>query len=105
MDVAAASAIAATFLQWLPPISAVLGIIWFLIQIWESKTLQTALVGWRERKRINRLKRLRAKAKIVMAKLEAAETVRAAKVEASEVVMRAKAAAVAEVAKPETDLP
>lgn len=40
LDMLAAGAVFGTIVSWLPPISAALGIIWFLIQIWESRTVQ-----------------------------------------------------------------
>lgn len=98
LDVVAASAVAATFLQWLPPVSALLGIIWFLIQIWESRTVRHAIANWRQKRRAARLLRLRAQQKVIVAKLEAFDLVRAAKAEAVERVAHAKVAAKAEEA-------
>lgn len=61
LDFAAAGAVAASFLQWLPPISAILGIIWFLIQIFESRTVRHFLERWRANRKAKRLHRLRIK--------------------------------------------
>jgi hypothetical protein len=41
----ATATILSTLVGWLPPIAALLGIIWFLIQIFESKTGQR-FVRW-----------------------------------------------------------
>jgi hypothetical protein len=39
-DVAAVGIAGAAWMQWLPAIAAAISIVWFLIQIWESKTVQ-----------------------------------------------------------------
>lgn len=52
-DLVAAGAIAGTFLQALPPIAAIVGIIWYLIMIWESKTVQ----DWRHKHRAKKAHR------------------------------------------------
>ena len=42
-DLAAAGAILGTVINWLPPLAALLGIIWYAIMIWESHTV----TAWR----------------------------------------------------------
>ena len=39
-DVVSAGAILATFLGFLPPLAALAAIIWYAVQLWESKTVQ-----------------------------------------------------------------
>jgi hypothetical protein len=55
IDGVAAGGIVGSFLSILPPIAAVLSIVWFSIQIYESKTFQE----WRRRRRERRIARLR----------------------------------------------
>jgi uncharacterized membrane protein YccC len=56
-DGAAAMAILASLAGWLPPAAAVIGIIWYAIQIWESRTLQ----DWVQRRYARKIVRLAAK--------------------------------------------
>lgn len=48
IDLLAASAVVGTVVSWLPPIAAFLSIIWFAIQIWESKSCQAFVARWRK---------------------------------------------------------
>lgn len=41
-DVVSISTIAATFLGWLPHVATILSVVWMLIRIYETKTVQ----GW-----------------------------------------------------------
>lgn len=41
LDVASAGTIVASIVGWLPAVAAVMGILWYGIQIWESKTIQS----------------------------------------------------------------
>ncbi len=50
-----AASIWATFLGWLPPIAAVIAVIWYSIQIYESKTA-VRFRTWRKTRRIARLR-------------------------------------------------
>lgn len=45
---ASAIAIVGALIGWLPSIAALVGIIWYGLQIWESKTVQTLMwkLGW-----------------------------------------------------------
>lgn len=54
VDAMAGAAIAASLMQWLPPAAALLGVIWYAIQIWESKTVQKHVRSWRMKQRIRR---------------------------------------------------
>jgi hypothetical protein len=74
-----------------PPIAAVAAVIWYTIQVYESRTFQH---WYRNRQMVHRarkLAKLRAKEKIVLAKIEAIEKVRASRVEARELVESARA--------------
>ena len=45
VDVAAGAGVVATIMGWLPAIAAVLGIVWYLVQLFESKTGQR-IIEW-----------------------------------------------------------
>lgn len=49
-DVAAASSVLAALFGLMPAIAGIFGIVWYGIQIWESKTVQHAGKRWRERR-------------------------------------------------------
>ncbi len=89
-DVLGAGAIVGTFLGYLPLAAAFLALIWYVIQIWESRTVQHWWRNRQEVKKAKRLVRLRAKEKILVAKIEALAQVRAARVEARDKVEQAK---------------
>lgn len=40
VDVAAATGTAAALMQWVPPITAVLTLVWVAIRIWETETIK-----------------------------------------------------------------
>lgn len=73
VDVVAGSTLLASVMSWLPTAVAVIGgllsIVWFIIQINESRTYQDFLSRRRERKRVRRLRRLKAKQKRIEAKI------------------------------------
>jgi hypothetical protein len=56
-NVASIGAVVSAFVGWLPPAAALVAIIWYMIQIYESDTVQ----GWRKRRRNVRLARLKAR--------------------------------------------
>ena len=89
-DVISAGAILGTILGDLPYVAAFAGMIWYTIQIWESRTVQH---WWRTRQMIRKAKKitkLRAKEKVIVAQLEALELIRHAKVDARTKVETAK---------------
>lgn len=49
LDFSAAAVILVSILGYLPPIAAVLAIIWYVLQIWESRTIQTYISKRHER--------------------------------------------------------
>jgi hypothetical protein len=94
-DIVSAGAIVGTILGYLPFIAAFFGLVWYLIQIWESRTVQH---WWRNRvevKRAKKLVKLRAREKVLVAKIEALALTRAARVEARDKVERARVEAAA----------
>ena len=72
-DVISAGAIIGTIIGYLPYVAAFAGLVWYLIQIWESKTVQ----GWWCNRRMVRgtkkIARLQAREKIIQAQLQAME--------------------------------
>jgi hypothetical protein len=48
IDVLSVSTVIATLAAWLPPIAALFTIIWTLIRIYETQTVQNFLNRWRE---------------------------------------------------------
>lgn len=97
-DVVAGGTIVSTLLGYVPAAAAALGVLWYAIQIWESRTVQE----WKERRvaahKVAKLARLQAQHKIIVAELEALEVVRAAKSVATEKVEVAKAEAAVQAA-------
>lgn len=53
IDAGAAGLIMGTFVGWLPGIAAFLAVVWYLIQIWESRTF----TNWRLRRREHKIKK------------------------------------------------
>lgn len=89
-DVVSAGAVIGSFLGYLPVAVAFIALIWYIIQIWESRTVQH---WWRNRQLIRKAKkitRLRAREKVIVAQLEALESIRQARVEARDKVEMAK---------------
>lgn len=58
-DAVAAGSILGSILGYLPAIAAIAAIIWYAVQIWESKTVQSQVRVWRRRKRARRIADLR----------------------------------------------
>lgn len=96
-----AGVVGATVLNWLPQIIGIVAastaFIWYIICIWESRTIQHYINNRRMVVRARKIARLKAQEKVITAKLDALEVVRQAKVEAKEKV--AQATALAEVLK------
>lgn len=89
-DIVSAGAILGTILGDLPYVAALAGMIWYTIQIWESRTVQH---WWRNHQMILKAKKitkLRAKEKVIVAQLEALEIKRQARVIARDKVEAAK---------------
>ena len=102
VDAIAAGTILATLLGYLPEIAAILAILWYIIQIWESRTVQH---WWRNRVMVRKAKkiaRLRAREKVIVAQLAALEMVRAARHAAVELTETAKVEAAKQVVQEDT---
>lgn len=97
VDVLAAGSIIGTIVGWLPAIASVLSILWFCIQIYESRTFIHAKNNWLMRRKAKKIAKLKAREKILAAQIQAIETVRSAKVEAREKVAAAKTEAILDV--------
>lgn len=65
-NVAGAGSIVASAVGYLPAFAAAVALIWYLIQITESKTVQT----WIKTRRIRRLAKLKARAILLEAQLQ-----------------------------------
>lgn len=103
-DVVSAGAIVGTIAGYLPFVAALAGLIWYVIQIWESRTIQH---WWRNRQMVRKAKRiakLKAKERIIVAQLEAMETVRQAKVDARDKVETAKVEAAKALIRDQTEV-
>ncbi len=48
VDAASVGVVAGTLLQYLPALAAGLSIVWMMIRIWETKTVQWWLRKWRK---------------------------------------------------------
>ena len=74
----------------LPPLAALVAIIWYMIQVYESKTYRE----WRARrlhdKKTRKIARLQAQQKVIQAELEALDTKRAAAAYAEHMVRNAE---------------
>lgn len=101
--------IGATLAGVAPPVAAFVAFTFYMIQIWESQTVQNYVRNWRTLQKTRKIARLKAKQKVVTAKLDALEVVRAARVEAKELVATAAVEAeklkVAEDTKHQVELP
>ena len=94
-------AILGALANFFPPFAAAIALIYYSLQIYESRTFQHWNRNRQMKSRARRLARLRADEKIVLAKIEALEKVRAARVEAREIVATAAADAAKLVAQEE----
>lgn len=90
VDGAGALVILGAFAQLLPPIAAILAGMWYLVQIYESKTIQSYMHRSRIRRWSNKLRKIEAERLVVLAELDAAEKVRAATAYANERLEEAK---------------
>lgn len=103
IDVLAASSIVGTIFGYLPSIAAIISIIWFCIQIYESKTFTKLKSDYLLNRKAKKIAKLRAKEKILAAQIAAIETVRLAKVEAQEKIASAKVEAILDIVHNNTD--
>lgn len=59
------AAIVSTFIGWTPSIAAIVALVWYVIQIWESATVQR----WIATRRVRRLARMKAACLMLEAKI------------------------------------
>lgn len=85
----------------IPPIVGLLAIVFYSITIYESRTIQHWLRNHQMKVKAKKLMKLRSKAKVVAAEIEALELVRVARVAAREKVAAAEATATVEEANHE----
>jgi len=64
-NVISASAILTTLLGLVPAIAAIVALLWYLVQIYESNTIQT----WLKNRRLRKLARLKARVIMLQAQL------------------------------------
>lgn len=103
-NAASVFAIIGTMAGWLPYIAAVAALVWYIIQIWESQTIQNWHNSRVAVRRVRQIAKLKAKEKLIAATLEALHVVHAAQSVASDIVATAAVEAVALKAKQETDI-
>ena len=89
-DVIGVGAIVAALLGYVTPVAAMVALIWYLIQIWESRTIQHYLNNRQMVRKAKKVARLKAKAKVISAQLDALETLRQARVDARDKLEIAK---------------
>ena len=102
-DAISAAAIAATVIGWLPLIAAFAGLIWYCIQIWESRTVQHWYENRKMVRKARKIAKLKARERVIVAQLEALETLRQARVDARDKVEIAKVEAAKLVAHEATE--
>lgn len=101
-DILAGGAILGSLLQMLPALAALVGLIFYTIQIWESRTVQHWHQNRKMVRKARKISRLKAKEKVIVAQLEALETLRQARVTARDKVEIAKVEAAKLVAQETT---
>jgi hypothetical protein len=79
----------------LPGTATLASLIWFLIQIYQSRTFKNWHHNWTAARHVRLLDKLRAEQRIVQARITALEVLRHAKVEAHDLVEGAKSDATA----------
>ena len=75
---------------WLPYAIAMIPIVFYLIMIWETRTVTHLRNNWRQSHIAKTYAKLKAREKVTLAKLEALELLRTARVEARETVKHAE---------------
>jgi len=85
--------VAGAFVGILPPLAALVGIAWYVILIYESRTFQHWNRNRQMKRKARKVAHLRAQEKIILAELDALEIVRVARVDAHEKIASATAQA------------
>lgn len=68
-DFASVLAILGAIGGYLPPIAALIAVLWYLLQIWESQTVQGWWVTHNHKAKLRRLRTLLAREKLIQAEL------------------------------------
>jgi len=58
-DIISVGAVVGSIMHALPPLAAVVAILWYCLEIWESDTVRDMLQDRRRKERVKRLRRLR----------------------------------------------
>lgn len=69
VDLISASAIIGAFVGALPALAGLAGLIWYALQIWESKTVQKRVRLWKSKARAKRLASIQVEAKHLQARI------------------------------------
>lgn len=104
VDTLSAGAIIGALIGVLPAIAAAGAFVWYLIQIYESRTVQHWLANRKMVQRARKLAKLRAQEKMVLAQIEALATVKTAERAARAKVADAATEAAKEVIQAETQI-
>ena len=89
ISIAGTFAVIGTIVGWLPYFAALVAFLWYVIQLWESRTVQ---YWWNSRqmaRRLRKIAKLKAREKIITARLIGLQTVHAAREEARTVAASA----------------
>jgi hypothetical protein len=74
-------------------IAGILVIVLYSLQIWKDSSVQHALRNWRMKRKFRKIRKIKARQKVLIAQLEALEIVKQARIEAREKVEQATAEA------------
>lgn len=104
IDTISVGAVVGVILGLLPAIAALGAAVWYLIQIWESRTCQHWIANRRMKYRARKIARLKAKQKVLEAKLQAAGVLKEARYVARDKVETATAEAAVDKVVAEAEL-
>lgn len=106
VDAIGAGAIIAAIIGYLPIIAAAVALVWYVIQIWESRTIQHWVENRRMVRKAKKVARLKARERVIVAQLEALEALRQARVDARDKVevARVEAAKLAAIETADAEL-
>ena len=96
--------IVGTWIGYLPYVAATVAVIWYIIQIWESRTIQAWWTNRQLVRRSRKIARLKAAEKVITAKLSALQKVSLAKQDARESIAIAVVEAATLKARQETEI-
>lgn len=104
IDTVSAGAIIGAIIGYLPALAALGAVIWYIIQIYESRTFQHWIANTRMKYRARKLARLKARQKVLQAEVEALTVRKTARTVARELVEQARVEANATLAEDEVAL-